>query len=204
MTPLIVDLIGYVGSALVVLSFTMRRIVPLRIISMTAAVIVGIYGVLIHAWPVIITNGVIVVIHSVYLYRELTRSHEFDLVPIPSDSPFLIDFLSGHLSDIQRSQPDFVEPLPQDLSYIYMRDGMPAGVLVGGLNLDRLNVRLDYVLPAFRDSRLATWLYERDGARRLKAAGIPEVAERAGTDMHARYLEGVGFVREGDRFVRIL
>ncbi len=192
------------GSALVVLSFTMRRIVPLRIISMTAAVIVGIYGVLIHAWPVIITNGVIVVIHSVYLYRELTRSHEFDLVPIPSDSPFLIDFLSGHLSDIQRSQPDFVEPLPQDLSYIYMRDGMPAGVLVGGLNLDRLNVRLDYVLPAFRDSRLATWLYERDGARRLKAAGIPEVAERAGTDMHARYLEGVGFVREGDRFVRIL
>lgn len=204
MTPLIVDLIGYVGSALVVLSFTMRRIVPLRIISMTAAVIVGIYGVLIHAWPVIITNGVIVVIHSVYLYRELTRSHEFDLVPIPSDSPFLIDFLSGHLSDIQRSQPDFVEPLPQDLSYIYMRDGMPAGVLVGGLNLDRLNVRLDYVLPAFRDSRLATWLYERDGARRLKAAGIPEVAERAGTDMHARYLEGVGFVREGDRFVKVL
>ena len=204
MTPLIVDLIGYVGSALVVLSFTMRRIVPLRIISMTAAVIVGTYGVLIHAWPVIITNGVIVVIHSVYLYRELTRSHEFDLVPIPSASPFLIDFLSGHLSDIQRSQPDFVEPLPQDLSYIYMRDGMPAGVLVGGLNLDRLNVRLDYVLPAFRDSRLATWLYERDGARRLKAAGIPEVAERAGTDMHARYLEGVGFVREGDRFVRIL
>lgn len=204
MTPLIVDLIGYVGSALVVLSFTMRRIVPLRIISMTAAVIVGIYGVLIHAWPVIITNGVIVVIHSVYLYRELTRSHEFDLVPIPSDSPFLIDFLSGHLSDIQRSQPDFVEPLPQDLSYIYMRDGMPAGVLVGGLNLDRLNVRLDYVLPAFRDSRLATWLYERDGARRLKAAGIREVAERAGTDMHARYLEGVGFVREGDRFVKVL
>ena len=103
MTPLIVDLIGYVGSALVVLSFTMRRIVPLRIISMTAAVIVGIYGVLIHAWPVIITNGVIVVIHSVYLYRELTRSHEFDLVPIPSDSPFLIDFLAGHLTDIQRS-----------------------------------------------------------------------------------------------------
>jgi hypothetical protein len=204
MSPFTVDLIGYVGSALVVLSFTMRRIVPLRIISMTAAVIVCVYGVLIHAWPVIITNAVIVVIHSVYLYREITRSHEFDLVPIASDSPFLVDFLSGHLTDIQRSQPDFVEPLPQDLAFIYMRDGMPAGVLVGGLNLDRLNVRLDYVLPAFRDSLLATWLYERDGGRRLKAAGIREVAERAGTDMHRRYLEGVGFVHEGDRFVRTL
>ena len=204
MTPFVVDLIGYVGSALVVLSFTMRRIVPLRIISMTAAVIVGAYGLLIHAWPVIITNAIIVVIHSVYLYRELTRSHQFDLVAVPSDSPFLVDFLSAHLGDIQRSQPDFVEPLPQDLSFIYMRDGMPAGVLVGGLSLDRLNVRLDYVLPAFRDSKLATWLYERDGTRRLKAAGIREVAERAGTDMHRRYLEGVGFVHEGDRFVRTL
>jgi hypothetical protein len=204
MTPFIVDLIGYVGSALVVLSFTMRRIVPLRIISMTAAVIVCAYGLLIHAWPVIITNAVIVVIHAVYLYREVTRSHQFDLVPIPSDSPFLIDFLSGHLPDIQRSQPDFVEPLPQDLAYIYMRDGMPAGVLIGGLNLDRLNVRLDYVLPAFRDSLLGTWLYERDGGRRLKAAGIREVAERAGTEMHRRFLEAVGFVLEGDRYVRKL
>jgi len=204
MTPFIVDLIGYVGSALVVLSFTMRRIVPLRIISMAAAVIVCAYGVLIQAWPVIITNAIIVVIHAFYLYRELTRSHEFDLVPIPSDSPFLLDFLAGHLSDIQRSQPDFVEPLPQDLAYIYMRDGMPAGVLIGGVSSDRLNVRIDYVLPAFRDSRLGTWLYEKDGGRRLKAAGIREVAERAATDMHARYLEGVGFVREGDRFVRTL
>ena len=204
MTPFIVDLIGYVGSALVVLSFTMRRIVPLRIISMTAAVIVCAYGLLIDAWPVIITNAIIVVIHTFYLYRELTRSHEFDLVPIPSDSPFLLDFLAGHLSDIQRSQPDFVEPLPQDLAYIYMRDGMPAGVLIGGVSADRLNVRIDYVLPAFRDSRLGAWLYEKDGGRRLKAAGIREVAERAGTDMHARYLEGVGFVREGDRFVRTL
>lgn len=204
MTPFIVDLIGYVGSALVVLSFTMRRIVPLRIISMTAAVIVCVYGLLIHAWPVIITNAVIVVIHAFFLYRELTRSHNFDLVPIPSDSPFLLDFLAGHLSDIQRSQPDFVEPLPQDLAYIYMRDGMPAGVLIGGLSSDRLNVRIDYVLPAFRDSQLATWLYEMDGGRRLKAAGIREVAERAGTDMHRRYLEGVGFVHEGDLFIRTL
>lgn len=204
MTPFIVDLIGYVGSALVVLSFTMRRIVPLRIISMTAAVIVCLYGLLIHAWPVIITNAVIVVIHAFFLYRELTRSHKFDLVPIPSDSPFLLDFLAGHLPDIRRSQPDFVEPLPQDLAYIYMRDGMPAGVLLGGLNSDRLNVRIDYVLPAFRDSQLASWLYEKDGGRRLKAAGIREVAERAGTDMHRRYLEGVGFVLEGDRFIRTL
>lgn len=204
MSPFIVDLIGYVGSALVVLSFTMRRIVPLRIISMAAAVVMCAYGVLLDAWPVIITNAVIVVIHSVFLFRELSRSHQFDLVPTPVDSPFLIDFLAGHLTDIQRSQPDFVEPLPQDRTFIYMRDGMPAGVLIGGLSSDRLNVRLDYVLPAFRDSLLGSWLYGSDGARRLRAAGIREVSERAATDMHRRYLEGVGFVREGDRFVRTL
>lgn len=204
MNPFLVELIGYVGSALIVISFTMKRLVPLRIISMTAAIITGIYGVMIAAWPVIITNAVVVVIHSVYLYRELGKSHEFDLVPIPADSPFLVDFLAGHLTDIKRFQPDFAEPLPNDLAHIYMRDGMPAGVLIGGVSADRLNVHLDYVLPAFRDSRLGTWLYEKDGGRRLKAAGIREVAERAGTDAHRRYLEGVGFVADGDRFVRTL
>lgn len=204
MSPFVVELIGYLGSALVVLSFTMKRIVPLRLISVAAAIIMCVYGLLIHAWPVIITNAVIVGIHAFYLYRELRSSHEFDLVPIPADSPFLVDFLAGHLADIKKFQPDFAEPLPNDVAHIYMRDGMPAGVLIGGMSEDRLNVHLDYVLPAFRDSRLGTWLYESEGGRRLKAAGIREVAERAGTDLHARYLEGVGFVRDGDRFVRTL
>ncbi len=199
-----VELIGYAGSVLVVLSFTMRRIVPLRLVSVAGAVITSAYGLLIQAWPVLITNLIIVCIHAWYLYREFTTSHEFDLVPVDADAPFLTDFLSGHMTDIRKSQPDFTENLPNDVAYVYMRDGMPAGALLGSRQDDRLNVHLDYVLPAFRDNRLGRWLYESGGSRPLRAAGLREIAARAATDTHRRFLETMGFTADGDRHVRKL
>ncbi len=204
MSPTMIELIGYAGSVLVVLSFTMRRIVPLRFVSVAGAIITSAYGLLIHAWPVLITNLIIVCIHAWYLYREFTTSHEFDLVPVEADAPFLTDFLSGHMPDIRKSQPDFTENLPNDVAYVYMRDGMPAGALLGSRQDDRLNVHLDYVLPAFRDSRLGRWLYEKGGSRPLRSAGLHEIAARAGTDTHRRFLESMGFIADGDRYVRKL
>lgn len=204
MSPTMVQLIGYAGSVLVVLSFTMRRIVPLRLVSVGGAVITAVYGLLISAWPVLITNLVIVCIHAWHLYREFTTSHEFDLVPVEVDAPFLTDFLAGHLSDIRKSQPDFTVNLPNDVAYVYMRDGMPAGALLGSRQDDRLNVHLDYVLPAFRDSRLGGWLYEGGGSRQLRTAGLREIASRAATETHRRFLESMGFVADGDRYVRKL
>ncbi|HET7724828.1 MAG TPA: hypothetical protein VFK68_09330 [Propionibacteriaceae bacterium] len=204
MSPTVVQLIGYAGSILVVLSFTMRRIVPLRLVSVGGAVVTAVYGLLIQAWPVLITNIVIVGIHAWHLYREFTTSHEFDLVPVGVDAPFLTDFLAGHLADIRKSQPDFTVNLPNDVAYVYMRDGMPAGALLGSRQEDRLNVHLDYVLPAFRDSALGRWLYESGGSRQLRATGIREIASRAATDTHRRFLESMGFLAEGDRYVRKL
>ncbi|HSN10944.1 MAG TPA: hypothetical protein VLS51_02400 [Propionibacteriaceae bacterium] len=204
MSATIVQLVGYAGSILVVLSFTMRRIVPLRLVSVSGAVVTAVYGLLISAWPVLITNVVIVGIHAWYLYREFTMSHEFDLVPVEVDAPFLTDFLVGHLADIRKFQPDFTVNLPNDVAYVYMRDGMPAGTLLGSRQDDRLNVHLDYVLPPFRDSRLGRWLYESGGSRSLRATGLREIASRAGTDTHRRFLESMGFVADGDRYVRKL
>ena len=182
----------------------MRRIVPLRLVSVAGAIITAAYGLMIHAWPVLITNLIIVCIHAWYLYREFTTSHEFDLVPVEVDAPFLTDFLSGHMTDIRKSQPDFTVNLPNDVAYVYMRDGMPAGALLGSRQDDRLNVHLDYVLPAFRDSRLGRWLYEKGGSRPLRSAGLHEIAARAGTDTHRRFLESMGFTADGDRYVRKL
>jgi hypothetical protein len=204
MSPTMVELIGYAGSVLVVLSFTMRRIIPLRLVSVGGAIITAAYGLMIHAWPVLLTNLIIVGIHAWYLYREFTTSHEFGLVPVEPKSPFLSDFLSGHMPDIRKSQPDFTENLPNDVAYVYMRDGMPAGALLGSRQDDRLNVHLDYVLPAFRDSRLGRWLYEQGGSRPLRSAGLHEIAARAATDTHRRFLESMGFTADGDRYVRKL
>ncbi|NND76549.1 MAG: hypothetical protein HKN44_16260, partial [Ilumatobacter sp.] len=72
------------------------------------------------------------------------------------------------------------------------RDGLPAGALIGRRDGTRLHVDLDYVLAAYRDSRLGTWLFT-DSADVFRSLGITELRAAATTETHDRYLRRMGF-----------
>jgi hypothetical protein len=196
-----VDAIGYLASALVVLSLTMHSLLRLRTISLCGSVSFLIYGSLIGSVPVMITNVSIAAINLWFLSKEfrLRRSGMGDLGAsrIRIDSPFLCDFVEYHLDDIQRFQPDFAMPTPgggdADLvAWMLTREGLPAGVVVGRHREDTLWIDLDYVLREHRDSRLGRWLYG-PGADVLGELGVQHVRATAATDAHVRYLTGIGF-----------
>ena len=197
-----VELVGYVASAFVVLSFAMSSIVKIRTISLVGSVFYVAYGVLIGSVPIILANATIVVFHCIALFREFSSKSELGATPIAPDAPFLVDFLHSHLDDIRRSQPEY-EQRPSDTAFVLMREGMPAGAVLGTRDGDTLHLTLDYVLPAYRDSQLGRWIYgSRTSA--LRAHGIREVTAAPTTDVHRHYLEHVGFERRGESLAKSL
>lgn len=196
----VTELVGYVASALVVLSLTMTSVVRLRSISLAGSVAFVGYGVLIGSVPIIVTNAAIAVINVWFLRTELGGGRDLGASLIRPDSPFLADFIDFHLQDIRRFQPDFAMPSRDPFALLLTRDGLPAGALLGERYEDELHVVLDYVLRAYRDSRLGRWLYG-PGARVLRDAGFVRVVSAPGDDVHRGYLERVGFERVGDRYV---
>lgn len=67
-----VDLLGFAGSSLIVLSLTMKSIIRLRIVGIAGALVFVVYGLWIGALPVVATNTVTLSIHLVRL-RSLFR-----------------------------------------------------------------------------------------------------------------------------------
>jgi hypothetical protein len=199
------ELVGYVASALVVTSLAMTSVVRLRAISLAGSITFVVYGLLIGSIPIVITNASIACLNIWFLSRELGGRRDLGAVVVPTDSPFLLDFLANHADEIATFQPEYRADAEPDFALVLTRDGLPAGVLLGDRADDRLEVRLDYVLRAYRDSRLGRWLYG-DGARVFRAAGIEVLTAQAGKDAHRSYLGRVGFDYDGDldRFVRRL
>lgn len=195
------EVVGYVASALVVLSLSMRSVVRLRTISLIGSVTFVVYGALIGSVPVILTNGAIAAINVWFLRTELGGHRDLGASPIRTDAPFLADFLRFHLDDIRRFQPEFAPPAGDAFALLLVRDGLPAGVFIGERHGSELAVELDYVVPAYRDSRLGQWLFG-PGAGVFRSAGVTRIVSRPGSDVHRAYLERVGFVREGDVYVR--
>jgi hypothetical protein len=195
------ELIGYLASALVVLSLTMTSVVRLRAISLVGSVTFVVYGALIGSVPIVITNAAIAVINVWFLRAELGLHRDLGASLIECDSPFLADFIHFHLDDIHRFQPEFEVPSGDAFALLLTRDGLPAGAVIGRRHGSELEVLLDYVMRAYRDSRLGQWLYG-PGAGVFRSAGVTRLVSQPGNDVHRGYLERVGFHREGDHYVR--
>ncbi len=189
------ELIGYVASALVIVSLMMTSVLRLRLISLVGAVAWFIYGLLLNAPPIYITNSIIIAINVYYLFRMLTQKHYFKLLELDRNSAYLRSFLEFYERDIGRFFPQFrYDSARADLVYLVLRDLMPVGVFITERDAaHRSLVDLDYVIPGYRDLQPGRFLFgELD--RVLPSKGIKTLYSVPGSEHHHAYLARMGFI----------
>ncbi len=63
------EVFGYIGTALVLISMMMTSVVRLRVVNMFGSVVSMIYAVLCHTWPVVLMHVGLLLINGVQLLR---------------------------------------------------------------------------------------------------------------------------------------
>ncbi len=191
---LIAEIVGYAGSTLVVVSLMMRSILRLRLIGLAAAVTFLVYGFMIDAIPIVITNIVVIGVQGFFI-RKLTAHHEtFSVLRVRPESLYLERFLEFHTDEIQRFQPGFqYRPAADTMTVFILRDMLPAGLLIGRPHKDgSVEVELDYVIPQYRDLKLGRFVYSARAG--VFSGGLPTcVWSRRWSERHDSYLERMGF-----------
>ncbi|HUO85711.1 MAG TPA: hypothetical protein VM534_11410 [Thermoanaerobaculia bacterium] len=197
-TSFALHLLGYAASALIVASMMMRSIVRLRMLNLAGAVTFSLYGFLIGAWPVGILNLLTASINVIQLARLRRRREIFRILEINPHSQYVRYFLDFQRDDIRRFFPEFrFDPEEINLSLFVLRDLVPAGLMLGILEGETFQVRLDYVVPQYRDLKIGRYLfYDQSGFFRER--GAREIVSPAGTAAHSAYLHRLGFRRAGD------
>jgi hypothetical protein len=195
-----VEILGYVASIVIVLSLTMTSLVKLRLVGLVGAVLFATYGVLVGAWPVALTNVVIIGLHVFFLAREWTDDEYFTLLEVRPDARYLMEFLEFHDAAIKEFQPDFDYEIRDGLVTMFiLRDMVPAGLFIathdGG---PVMKVLLDHVIARYRDLKPARFLFHRN-REVFTSRGVEALRATAQTDGHRRYLLKIGFrpIREG-------
>jgi GNAT superfamily N-acetyltransferase len=189
------ELLGYLASVLVAVSLMMSRIVRLRVINLVGSLAFTVYGALIGAYPVAAVNAFICLINLWFLAKMLRAKEYFRLLEIEPGSEYLRYFLSFHADDVRRYEPDFSHaPSAGETTLFVLRDLVPAGLFIGDREGDgTMRVRLDYVIPAFRDFKIGRYLYA-ERADYFREHGIHTLVASGGTREHADYLRRMGFV----------
>lgn len=196
---LVYELIGYLGSALVVTALLMTSLRRLRMVSLAGALVFTTYATLIGAVPLIVVNLSIMAINAWSLYRMSQVTDYFSFLSTGPDSAYLKRFLEFHGSDIEEYFPSFSIPGGDCRAIFLLRDLVPAGLWIAHeTGPDEWQVDLDYAIPRFRDSKIGRYLYSPNGP--LPKATFKVAPPSQG---HIAYLRRMGFAERPDRwFVR--
>ena len=187
---MIIEAIGYIGSALILGSMLMTSVQKLRIINTIGSVIFASYALMIHSIPTAIINIGLVVINLVQLKRINDTKKHYDLVETEETEKTITYFLQYYKDNILEYFPGLSSEIPAgDSAFLVFCQAVPVGLLIGDRGADGdLEVALDYATPAYRDSSVGRFLYSK-----LPEHGIRRLLFRGGSDKHRSYMLKMGF-----------
>ncbi len=191
---LILELIGYLGSLLVIVSMLMTSVVKLRIINTIGSVIFCGYALAIHSYPTAAMQVCLIIINIINLYKLNNTKKEYAAVGTKADDGFLTHFLFANSSDIKKFFPDFSAPSAEDKIFLITCEQVPAGVFIAKDDgKGSLTVKLDYTTPAYRDCSAGKFFYAH-----LRKLGIKKIYAETKIPAHEKYLHKMGFLPDGD------
>ncbi len=206
-----VEILGYLASALVALSLSMKSLARLRALNLVGALTFAVYGGLLGIYPVLAVNGYIAVINIIFLLKmQPGRSEAFELLAIGSpENSYLRRFLEFHAEDIDRFFPGFDLDRQEAPAVVFiLRDMLPVGLVVcRRRDAETLTVVLDYVVPSYRDFRCAEYFY-RSWPRVINQEGVRRFLAQTEVTAHRKYLRKLGFTPAEDEgkgcYVRVV
>ena len=196
------EIFGYIGSALVVISLLMASVVKLRIINTIGSVISGTYALIIGSFPLALMNISLIIINVYYLYKLLKTKQQFEIIKSAGDDGFVKYFIDRYHDDIDNFFPCVnLQTNENQVAFIVCCNGNPAGILVGtDMGEGVVDVLVDYATPAYRDCSVGAYLYAN-----LKKVGVNKLMfAQNKTEEHISYLTKMGFENVGGDFVKNL
>lgn len=204
---IVLEAIGWIGSALVVISLTQARVLRFRWMNLAGSVIATAYNAVIGIWPFFAMNLAIAIINTYWLwrlYREADDPGVYQALPVSPDNLYLRHVLNEHHDDVATWAPAFdLDDAEGRYVLLVVRGDEAVGVVALRDRGDGTGeIELDWVKPRFRDFTPGQFVYRDGGA--LADAGFTSVDLVPSESTDREYLRKVGFATSGERWVKAL
>jgi len=198
--------IGWIGSALVVISLMTTRVLRFRWLNAIGALIATGWNAITGMWPFVAMNGAILIIDLFYLrklYAERTDAAVYSVIPVSASDAYVQHLLLANAADIaEHVSPGGFTNLPADgerrLAYLVVKDNETVGLVEvrddGG---GQATVLLDWVNARYRDFTPGEFVYRQSGI--FQENGFTQLVVPPGQlPTSGPYLQKVGFTPTPD------
>ncbi len=193
------EVFGYIGTALVIVSMLMTSVVKLRVLNICGSVISTIYAIIGQAWPIVLLNVSLILINVIQLIRMSKAKITFGRIVTTLSDKSVEYFLSLYGEDIKKYFPEYY--LSNDKNYevhVAYIGSEAVGMVIGERNAEKMHIQIDYATPKYRDLSVSTFLFAK-----LEEDGVQQLCTETGVPEHKKYLVRMGFYEDGDQMVKV-
>jgi len=202
--------IGYLGSLLLALGLLVNNDLKFRWLNSGGCIAFIIYGILLNAVPVILTNAILLTINIVYISKMYNRKELFELMEIIPGNKITDKFLSFYKEDIAKHFPSFEKnQLEGNLNFIVLRDLVIANIFSAKITTNGdAEVLINYTIPKYRDYKVGRFIFEREN-QFLTSKGINNIVyKNVQNRKYEKFLKKMSFKKtttpEGISYNKIL
>jgi hypothetical protein len=210
MISILAQLLGYFAFIFLAVSLWLTNDIKFRWINSLGCLSFVFYGIFIHAFPIVLTNAVLLAINIYFLFKIYRRQEKFDLVEFKNDAALIPKFLSFYKKDIEAYFPGFVmSDAENEIRFVVLRDIVVANLFVATVNNNGdAFVKINYTVPKYRDYKVGRFLFD-EGKEFLHNKGIRRIIYTNVHNMqHEKFLKVMGFKKEkleaGDCYVKAI
>lgn len=198
MINILAQVLGYLAFIFLAISLWVNNDIKFRWINSLGSLSFVFYGILIHAFPIVLTNGVLFAINMYFLFKIYRRQEKFDLVEFRNDAALIPKFLSFYQKDIETYFPGFVMGAGEnEIRFVVLRDIVVANLFVATVNTNGdAYVQINYTVPKYRDFKVGRFLFD-EGKEFLHKKGVKRIIyKQVSNKQHVKFIQVMGFKKE--------
>lgn len=194
------DLIGWCGSALLIVSVMQARLLRFRVLNPFACIVLTGFNAALAIWPMVVMNVALSLINLWHIHKLVTTRHDeaaYVVLEVGPEDKYVRHVMRVHGADILKFQPDLVwdGAAPGNLAFLVQHGDETVGLVLLRDDGDGVaRVQLDYVTPRYRDFSPGEFVW-RDSLV-LRGRGFTRVVTPA--NMVGAYYAQLGFRRDDD------
>lgn len=192
------ELMGYLASVLLGLSLLVNNDLRFRWLNTFGCLAFIVYGAMINAFPVILTNTALFLINVFYLVKIHRTEEDFDMLEFKPDYKIVNKFLSFYKNDIKAYFPEYRHAeVPAEISFVVLRDMVIANIFAASLSADgTAYVKINYTVPKYRDYKVGKFIFESE-RKYLISKGVKKIVyDQPLNKNHQHFIKKMGFETE--------
>ena len=198
MINLLPQLLGYLAFIFLAISLWVTNDIKFRWINSLGSLAFVLYGIFIHAFPIVLTNAVLMGINIYFLFKIYRRQENFDLIEFKKDAALIPKFLSFYQKDILAYFPNFeMEEKDNEIKFVVLRDIVVANIFIACVDENgNAVVKINYTVPKYRDYEVGRFLFD-EGKEFLQSRGIKKIIyKKIHNPQHEKFIRVMGFTKE--------